>query len=176
VENSNEYPVSIRVIDMIPQFYDVLFNTYELCTRSANSSSNICNNKEKVTAMKTFQYDKSFDSYIDSDYDHRFDSISWSFELPPNTVLVANYVGLKRFMHMSAFPPDASRGIEVPPSIVHHSIYPRERIITSSHVISLPLSDFSMSFNVITLVSTSFVFLVGTLINTLVRRKKKVIA
>ena len=129
--------------------------------------------------MKTFRYDKSFDSYINSDnahhhhHHHGFDSISWSFELAPNSVLVARYVGLKRFMHMSTFPPDASRGIEVPPSIIHHRTFPRERIITSSHVISLPLSDFSMSFNVITLVSTSFVFLVGTLINILVRKKTK---
>lgn len=167
VENVNNYPVSIHVIDVIPNFYDILLNTYQVCYRLA--SGNDCHNNEQVTNLESFLYNNSSDSCDDN----CFDSLSWSFELPPKTMLVASYIGMKQFMHMNAFPPDASRGIEVPPSIIYHNNFPYERIITTSHLVSLPLSDFSMSFNVVTLVSTSFVFLVGTLINTLLRRKEK---
>ena len=176
LENTTPQPLSILIIDTIPNFYDVLLNTYDLCTLIVNNSTDqsmsLCTDVDKVANIKSFHYQKS--NCDDDDHDDNcFDSISWSYEIPPNSVLITSYIGLKQFMHMSVFPPDANRGIEVPPSVIYVNSFPFERLITSHYVVSLPLSDFSMSFNVITLVSTSFVFLVGTMINTLVRKNDK---
>jgi phosphatidylinositol glycan class T len=171
LENTTPNPVPIHIIDTLPKFYDVLLNTYDICAMNTSNGTDKsmppCVDVEKVTSLKSFRYEKcSYDGEC-------FDTLSWSHEVPPNSIIVTSYVGLKQFMHVSVFPPDASRGIEIPPSLIYINRFPYERVMTSSHLISLPLSDFSMSFNVITLVSTSFVFLVGTMINTLVRKTAK---
>jgi hypothetical protein len=181
IENKNSYPLSVTVFDVIPQFFDILFNTYSLCILNIDSKidslvSDVCSINVEVAKLQSFHYQKSQcnnDVELIHNYDDCFDSISWSYQLPPNSIIVAHYIGLKHFMHMSVFPPDASRGIEIPPAIVYDNMPPYERIITTTQVISLPLSDFSMLFNVITLVSTLLVFIVGTMINTLVKRKIK---
>jgi hypothetical protein len=36
-ENKNSYPLSITVFDVIPQFYEILFNTYSICILNINN-------------------------------------------------------------------------------------------------------------------------------------------
>jgi hypothetical protein len=67
-----------------------------------------------------------------------------------------------------SFPPDAHRGMTVPAGVV---------TIGNRHFFSQPLlfelhsPDFSMPFNVITLIGTSAAFILGSFINTLARKR-----
>jgi hypothetical protein len=66
------------------------------------------------------------------------------------------------------FPPDPNRGMEVPPSWVvwnaSHTLYSPALLLLP------PVPDMSMPFNIISLTCTLYVFVIGSIINTIVRR------
>ena len=76
----------------------------------------------------------------------------------------------KSFFHISSFPPDANRGLDVPAATVSTS---SKVLYTDALLVDVPLPDFSMPYNVITLTSTVAAFFFGSVYNLLVRRKKK---
>lgn len=90
------------------------------------------------------------------------------FVLPPQSSakLTVGYDPiLLPFQH---FPPDPNRGIEVPPSWVvwnaSHTLYSPALLLLP------PVPDMSMPFNIISLTCTLYVFVIGSIINTVVRR------
>lgn len=98
-----------------------------------------------------------------------------------------------RFLQYDDFPPNPMKGMEVPPTIVSitplptcgqphsHAWFTSEvpmapypcRFYTESLLIAIPVPDFSMPFNVITLSCTLLAFFFGTMLNFLVKKSGK---
>ena len=82
------------------------------------------------------------------------------------------------FLHISSFPPDANRGLDIPPAMVAYaasvgSFSPTAFTFSDGLLIDTPLPDFSMPYNVVTLTCTVVAFFFGSLFNLLVRRRSK---
>ena len=90
------------------------------------------------------------------------------FILPPQTSarLTVGYEPiLLPFQH---FPPDPNRGIEMPPSWAVWNA--TETLYSPSLLLLPPVPDMSMPFNVISMTCTLYAFIIGSIINTIVRR------
>eukprot|EP00549_Striatella_unipunctata_P021809 CAMPEP_0118694908 /NCGR_PEP_ID=MMETSP0800-20121206/12837_1 /TAXON_ID=210618 ORGANISM="Striatella unipunctata, Strain CCMP2910" /NCGR_SAMPLE_ID=MMETSP0800 /ASSEMBLY_ACC=CAM_ASM_000638 /LENGTH=165 /DNA_ID=CAMNT_0006593531 /DNA_START=544 /DNA_END=1041 /DNA_ORIENTATION=+ len=75
------------------------------------------------------------------------------------------------FLNFESFPPDPNRGILLPPSTAlftstNHQVF----LFSTCPLLMPPVPDMSMPFNVISLTSTFFAFLVGSTINIIVRK------
>jgi hypothetical protein len=66
---------------------------------------------------------------------------------------------------MHEFPPDVSRGFDVPCGVVR--LADGRHVYTESLLVMLPFPDFSMPFNVIAFTSTLLAFFFGSLFNML---------
>jgi phosphatidylinositol glycan class T len=82
-------------------------------------------------------------------------------------------------LHAEEFPPDAHRGFDIPPARARLEVEgekgwdaARCAPLTRASTVELPAPDFSMPYNVVTLVSTALAFTLGTLINVLARRPR----
>ena len=90
--------------------------------------------------------------------------------------LLLQYDCRKVFRHRERFPHDASRGLIVQPAIIR--VHEKNGMSTQNFALGLnllvtsPIPDFSMPFNVITLVTTVAAFLMGAMINVLIRDRK----
>jgi hypothetical protein len=101
-------------------------------------------------------------------------------EVPENTTLQYRYQFRKRVRSRESFPHDASRGTHLPLSLLKtessyspgHPMYQTTYFLGHLLIVN-PIPDFSMPFNVITLVSTVTAFLLGSIINVLVRKTGK---
>jgi len=93
--------------------------------------------------------------------------------VPPGACLNMSYAFDKAFLPVDAFPPDANRGFDVSPCTFDYASPGDDgsRVLGASNalIVSLPLPDFSMPYNVITLSSTAFAFFLGTVVNALTR-------
>jgi phosphatidylinositol glycan class T len=90
--------------------------------------------------------------------------------LPPGAHQDMSYEFDKEFLPLEDFPPDANRGFPVPPAVFEYQGHSGTVLgATDSLVVSLPLPDFSMPYNVVTLSSTAFSFFLGNVVNALVR-------
>jgi hypothetical protein len=109
---------------------------------------------------------------------------TWSVELAPGESLSATLPCLLTHRHRDMHAADASRGVDVPPSlvIVCHGEggdggggdywSGRRRcwqLVSEAAVVVAPLPDFPMPFHVLTLVSTLLAFLLGSITNTVLR-------
>ena len=99
--------------------------------------------------------------------------------LHPKEEFLLEYVVKKTFRRIENYPHDANYGIVIPSSTVYgNSIQGLNNSTTKfiirseTNLVPRMLPDFSMPFNVITLVSTVSAFLLGSLINMLVRKRK----
>jgi hypothetical protein len=99
--------------------------------------------------------------------------------LHPREEFLLEYVVKKTFRRIENYPHDANYGIIIPPSTVcGNSIHGLNNstvkfiIRSETNLVPRMLPDFSMPFNVITLVSTVSAFLLGSFINILVRKRK----
>ncbi len=96
-------------------------------------------------------------------------SINQSIHPPPHS-----------FLHFEDFPPNPSRGLEVPPAVIglRPAASPRQqqgtaRLATEGLLVDVALPDFSMPFNVITLCSTLVAFFFGSMLNVVVRKGRR---
>ncbi|KAJ1444440.1 Gpi16 subunit, GPI transamidase component-domain-containing protein [Pelagophyceae sp. CCMP2097] len=81
-----------------------------------------------------------------------------------------------RYLPAAVWPPDQYRGFSLPPISADGACdgaETRAHAFSASALLSLPEADFSMPFNVVTLVSTLIAFFFGTMVSKLVRRKPK---
>ena len=83
-----------------------------------------------------------------------------------------------RFLHFEDFPPNPSRGLDVPPAVIglrplSAQAPPTARLTTEGLLVDAPLPDFSMPFNVITLCSTLLAFFFGSMLNVVVRKGRR---
>jgi hypothetical protein len=83
------------------------------------------------------------------------------------------------FLPFQKFPADANRGVDIVPSIATFTLESTAKTMTPSPSITLyttsllilpPVPDMSMPFNVISLSCTLWAFVLGSLLNILVRR------
>lgn len=90
------------------------------------------------------------------------------FLLPPQSSVRLTVGYDPVLLPFQRFPPDPNRGMEVPPSWVvwnsTHTIY------SPSLLLLPPVPDMSMPFNIISLTCTLYAFVIGSIINTIVRR------
>jgi hypothetical protein len=77
-------------------------------------------------------------------------------------------------LHSQEYPPDAHRGFDVPSALVEACtpLLQCSRVRSVPLFVELPSPDFSMPFNVATLVSTAMAFVLGTMLNVLARRPR----
>ena len=94
-------------------------------------------------------------------------SISWSLDLPPGGIISSSYTAVKQILHRAKYPSDASKGLIVPPTFVTlhlqesvcpttcitASLSPYRLLVSDPVLITMPILDSSMPFNIITLVS-----------------------
>ncbi len=83
----------------------------------------------------------------------------------------------KSFIRYSEHPPDASRGFDLPPAILHIDAEPfegnptqRHRIYSTKLLVDVAIPDFSMPYNVIIMTSTLIALFFGSVFNPIVRR------
>jgi len=89
--------------------------------------------------------------------------------LQPFTTVIISLEYAPILLNFQLFPADPNRGIEVPPSL----LFAAEGSITlysNSLLLLPPLPDMSMPFNVISLTCTLYVFVIGSIVNMLVKR------
>jgi phosphatidylinositol glycan class T len=114
------------------------------------------------------------------------------FQVPPGATASVSYDFEQAFLPLDAFPPDPNRGFDLPAAAVSYRVVeadargckPRAhdspllarvaasvtegrlvKAYTSALAVSMPLPDFSMPYNVVTLSSTVASFLFGSLIS-----------
>ena len=95
--------------------------------------------------------------------------------LPPDSSLWISLEYKPRFLSFEHFPSDPNRGIDVLPStgvfsLPNADVNAGVRLYSSSIIIMPPVPDMSMPFNVISLACTLYAFIIGSLINFLVRK------
>ena len=98
--------------------------------------------------------------------------LEWRFpNLPANTHIQVHYEFLKTFLSFEEFPSDPSRGFDVPPALVtiSHPSTPSYTLYSDPLLVTLPLPDFSMPFNVITLTCTAMAFFFSSILNFQIR-------
>lgn len=101
------------------------------------------------------------------------------FVLAPGGSSVLSVRANKALLHFQSYPPDASRGFDIPPVIFQYRAICPDGQSLAAHAFGdgiltvLPIPDASMPFNVITLVSTMMAFVIGSMINAMVRRARK---
>ncbi|OQS01943.1 GPI transamidase component [Thraustotheca clavata] len=98
-----------------------------------------------------------------------------TLQVPPNSKLDVSYYFEKSFLPLEAHPPDANRGFDIPAAHLSLSKGKSKNTImyTEPLLIPLPTPDFSMPYNVICLTSTVISMAMGSLVNTLLRHKRK---
>lgn len=167
--------LNITITEIIPNYYELKFRGYYFCviplaginyttTKSTYTSENLSNCK----VITDYQF-----TYHIGNHDS-FPSISWNTIVPSNSKIVISSSYSKLFMNFEQYPADAYKGFEVYPVVIYFNFQNYDNLhfhTTESLLLSFPIGDFSMPFNVITLVSTIFAFLVGSVINTLVKNK-----
>ena len=91
-----------------------------------------------------------------------FPTLSWHAHLVPGGSVALSCRSRKRHLHRDAFPPGASRGLEVPPPRV---------VWSNGHVqggpfalVTVPIPDATMPYNVITIVCSLAAFVLGSLL------------
>eukprot|EP00978_Attheya_sp_CCMP212_P027076 scaffold90276_cov38-Attheya_sp.AAC.1 len=123
--------------------------------------------------------------------------LEWSVTLPPDSSLVTRIEYDAVFPSFENFPADPNRGVHVPPLVAHFSDHRRPcrrhhshylpanndedctssfddvTLYSSSPLLVPPVPDTSMPFNVISLTSTFFAFLLGTMLNLMGRKSSR---
>jgi hypothetical protein len=109
--------------------------------------------------------------------DHGLASLTLNYQLPINTSLFVEMDYLPKFLSFESFPAEPNRGFDIPPSFVSY-ICPLTKVLTTQPqmvfsnalLIMPPVPDLSMPYNVISITSTFFALIIGTIINITIRR------
>lgn len=112
----------------------------------------------QVTASLIIVFTLIFYCFLDT-----FTTYTWRAMIPADSSLIIEYIAVKQLLHRDEYLPDSSRGMEVPPTLIlaaadndsnSYNVYS-----TSVSLILLPFPDFTMPFNVLTLVSLLIVII-----------------
>jgi hypothetical protein len=142
VINEDVYEAQIELFDIIPSYIRL---------SSVDLSGDAFNHQQVYESLGT-------DSYL----------LQHKFILSPHSSarLTVGYDPM--LLPFQRFPPDPNRGMELPPS---WAIWNSTNTVYSSSLLLLPpVPDMSMPFNIISLTCTLYAFIIGSIVNTLVRR------
>lgn len=168
--NDSNY-TAVSVIEVLPFYYDIMLHTLQLTWDSGTpvfpSEAELWNSLEMRQRSENCVGFPRCNGYI------QLPLIS----IPPWATLHVTVTAKKRLLHREDYPTDASRGFEIPPALIQiHSIgnasYSNEKphlISTQSCLVTFPFPDFTMPFNVITLAGTVMTFLLGSMLNMIVK-------
>jgi phosphatidylinositol glycan class T len=98
--------------------------------------------------------------------------IEASFQIPPESTLRISVDFDKGYLRYTEFPPDAHRGFAIPSAILAYRLPGQSkqvRTYSTTSLLSSPLPDFSMPYNVIVLTSTVIALIFGSLFNMMFR-------
>ena len=165
--------VSITICDVVPAAphspYAIMLDTFKYSTGllTAPRASYIEHRPNLFTSYK-----RDSNAEIQEPFTH-----CSHVNLSQGESVLLQYDCLKVFRHRERFPHDASRGLIVQPAIVKiqdvDNFHVQTFILGSNLLITSPTPDFSMPFNVITLITTVAAFLLGAMINVLIRKTDK---
>ena len=170
ISNFEASAINVTVMELQTWNYDTLFRTYYLYEKKKNvldleTVDYFCSEEDKFPMSYTSATGKTGKCSMDL-----YGSIIWSTEVPPNSNLTTQFEAHKRFLHRDDYDADASRGVQVPP--VFLIIEGEGFFVTPSRLITMPIPDFSMPYNVIMICSTLVAFLIGSMTNALWRRRR----
>lgn len=94
-----------------------------------------------------------------------------TLELTSNQSCVVVIQFERAFMWLDEYPPDPSRGVDIPAALIHTA--DGIRLYSTSSLVMLPKPDFSMPFNVITYVFTMLALYSGSVIKLVIYRFQK---
>lgn len=109
--------------------------------------------------------------------DHGLSSLTLQYQLPLNTSLLVQMDYVPKFLSFESFPAEPNRGFDIPPSFVSY-ICPTSKTFTTrpqmvfsnALLIMPPVPDLSMPYNVISISSTFYALIIGTIINVTIKR------
>ena len=152
----------------------------------SSSSSSSSSSSRGRRSSKSNTYRNTSSSIKDCHYLIVDGTISWTIMVGFRQSITASFTARKSFLHRESIPSDASRGFILAPSYVTVSyILTKDRCTNESSndcgrsfivpggLITQSIPDLSMPLNVIVIVLTLAAFLLGSMINALVRKSSK---
>ena len=164
VQNHRAEPVNVTVFQRIPAVVTPLWRTLTI-TLSKNATTNT------LTWLDLHPHQ--------IDFDDKGSDLVFGYELAENSQLSLRLDYDPAFLSpLEAFPGDPNRGVELPPvRAVFATTTTNTTVELFSNTLLLlpPLPDLSMPFNVLSLTCTLYVFVVGSLLNLLIRRASQAV-
>lgn len=170
IENNSDKPKKIVYFDVIPWYLRIYFHTLKI------TSNNVPINPTKVV------YNPAKDRI-------RWHHIELALTLPPKSSNLITFEFERAFLKWTEYPPDANHGVYAGSATISFlldnfanvtfvpgdSNFSQPQVITlktESLLVSLPTPDFSMTYNVICLVSTVVSLAFGPIHNFTTKRPK----
>lgn len=162
--------------DVIPWYLRVYFHTFKVTARGSKHAGR--------------NFIQEFD-FVPAELRGRPNQFRIVALLPANTTLIFSLQMEKAFLRLSEHPPDANRGFDIASGVATFNVQKNAKnlaicgediespsftttLYTEPLLVSLPTPDFSMPYNVITMTSTIVAFLIGTMLNTLLRKAPRI--
>jgi hypothetical protein len=121
------------------------------------------------------------DKYLSLEADDMI-RFEWNTTLPPRTIGSSKFNYEPAFLGFQQFPGDPNRGMEVPPALAHVTLAcsndptadrSPQTFFSDPLLLLPPVPDMSMPFNVISLTCTLYAFIIGSVVNLLVRKSSE---
>ena len=161
--------VVVKTMDAYPKFIRPLLHTLKVRLYEGNGAGD-ANFVPTITSVFVDVQDYNLSPQNDGSL-----SVEVTKQLPPDSSLWISLEYKPRFLSFEHFPSDPNRGIDVLPStgvffLPNTDVGDGTRLYSSSVIIMPPVPDMSMPFNVISLACTLYAFIIGSLVNFLVRK------
>ena len=161
--------IAVKTMDAYPKFIRPLLHTLKIRLYEGNGAGDT----NFVPALSSVFVDVQ--DYNLSPRNDGSLSVEVTQQLPPDSSLWISLEYKPRFLSFEHFPSDPNRGIDVLPStgvffLPNTNVDDGTRLYSSSVIIMPPVPDMSMPFNVISLACTLYAFIIGSLVNFLVRK------
>ncbi|KAI9920629.1 hypothetical protein PsorP6_000189 [Peronosclerospora sorghi] len=174
VQLKNNHPscmMRVTYHDVIPWYLRVYFHTFRVTASGGKKAEEML---------------RAFD-FVPAELRGRPNQLRLEAFVPANSTLIFSLQMEKVFLSYSEHPPDANRGFDIASGVATFNIQRDSMeqstccelvrspgftttLFTEPLLVLLPTPDFSMPYNVITMTSTVVAFLVGTTLNTLLRK------
>jgi hypothetical protein len=165
-------------------FFTTVVNDHEDCAATVSVVQAIPNVVDPVWQSLRIRLGDTSLSWRDlQEHDVRMQEdvllLSYGHRLAPQTSLSMSLDYEPAFLSIDAFPGDANRGFEIPPvrarflvdpACTADSAIPPVTLHSTALLVLAPLPDMSMPFNVLSLTCTLYAFVVGSMINMLIKK------
>lgn len=170
-QGENENEVNITVVETITDHFEILLHTLQHYQVNCDRSTT---NWTSIVSLPSFQYTTpSCYSYPTQDRNKPcYRTMSFTLtNISCACSFTYTWQGQRNFVTAEMLPPDASYGTHLLPVTVKFGTDSQWQY-SRSFLLTYPIPDRTMPYNVFTMVGTLFAFLIGSLLNILVRRRK----